>query len=66
MDNLSDICVAVKEGIIESTASTIPRMQGAMSILMLWQASIGGETPQTVDTGILIVTPANAAEFITN
>ena len=66
MDNLSDICVAVKEGVIESTASTIPRMQGAMSVLMMWQASIGGETPQTVDTGILIVTPANADEFITN
>ena len=66
MDNLSDICVAVKEGVIESTASTIPRMQGAMSILMLWQASIGGETPQMVDTGILIVTQENADEFITN
>ena len=66
MDNLSDICVSVKEGIIESTASTIPRMQGAMSVLMLWQATIGGELPQTVDTGILIVTKDNADEFITN
>ncbi len=45
--------------------ATIPRMQGAMAVLMLWQASLGQPIPRFVDTGIEVVTAANAAEYLT-
>ena len=45
MDGIRPILEAIKEGIIESSVSTIPRMQGSMSILMLWQASLGIQIP---------------------
>ncbi|MFM7132712.1 MAG: sugar ABC transporter substrate-binding protein, partial [Planctomycetota bacterium] len=54
----------VKEGVIDSSSSTIPRLQGSMSILMLWQASIGLRTPQSVDTGIDLITQDNVDAFL--
>jgi ribose transport system substrate-binding protein len=39
-------------------------MQGSMSILMLWQASLGVPIPQRLDTGIDLITPANVDSFL--
>lgn len=64
MDSLAPIAQQVKDGVLESTAATIPKMQGSMSILMLWQAALGMEIPKTVDTGIDIVTKENADQYI--
>jgi ribose transport system substrate-binding protein len=64
MDGIKPILQAIKEGILESSSSTIPRMQGSMSILMLWQASLGIQIPQTIDTGIDIITQENVDEFL--
>jgi ribose transport system substrate-binding protein len=64
IDGIRPILEAVKEGILESSASTIPAMQGSMSILMLWQASLGMPIPQRVDTGIDLITPENVASFL--
>lgn len=64
MDGIRPILEAVKEGILESSASTIPAMQGSMSILMLWQASLGVPIPQRIDTGIDLITPENVASFL--
>ena len=64
MDGIRPILEAVKEGILESSASTIPVMQGSMSILMLWQASLGVPIPQRIDTGIDLITPANVESFL--
>ena len=64
IDGIRPILDAVKEGIIESSAATIPAMQGSMSILMLWQASLGMPIPQRVDTGIDLITPENVESFL--
>ncbi|NTU88694.1 MAG: sugar ABC transporter substrate-binding protein [Actinobacteria bacterium] len=64
MDGIKPILEAIKEGVLDSSASTIPRMQGAMSILMLWQASIGVIIPKMIDTGIDVITRDNVDDFI--
>jgi ribose transport system substrate-binding protein len=64
MDGIRPILEAVKAGILESSASTIPTMQGSMSILMLWQTSLGVPIPQRVDTGIDLITPENVDSFL--
>lgn len=56
MDGIKLILDAIKEGVIESSSATIPKMQGSMSVLMLWQASLGVKMPQAVDTGIDLIT----------
>lgn len=56
MDGIKPILDAIKEGVIESSSATIPKMQGSMSVLMLWQASLGVQMPQAVDTGIDLIT----------
>lgn len=66
MDGIRPILEAVKEGIIESSAATIPAMQGSMSILMLWQASLGVPIPQRIDTGIDLITAGNVDTFLVN
>jgi len=64
MDGIRPILEAVKAGVLESSASTMPAMQGSMSILMLWQASLGVPIPQRVDTGIDLITPGNVDSFL--
>jgi ribose transport system substrate-binding protein len=64
MDSIRPILEAVKEGILESSAATIPTMQGSMSILMLWQASLGVPIPQRIDTGIDLITRENVDSFL--
>ena len=58
MDSIRPILEAIKEGVIDSSSATIPVMQGSMSVLMLWQASIGVRIPQAIDTGIEVITQA--------
>lgn len=64
MDGIKPILEAIKEGILESSASTIPRMQGSMSILMLWQASLGVQIPRKIDTGIDVINRENVDYFL--
>lgn len=64
MDSIGPIATAVAEGVLESSVATMPRMQGAMAVLMLWQATLGQPTPRYVDTGIDVVTSANASDFL--
>ncbi len=64
MDGIKPILEAIKEGIIESSVSTIPRMQGSMSILMLWQSTLGVQIPRMIDTGIDVITPENVDNFL--
>lgn len=49
---------------IDSSAATIPRIQGSMSILMLWQASLGVRLPQAIDTGIDVITQDNVDRYL--
>jgi ribose transport system substrate-binding protein len=64
MDGIRPILEAVKEGILESSSATIPRLQGSMSIVMLWQASLGMQIPRRVDTGIDVITGDNVDSFL--
>jgi len=64
MDGIKPILDAIKEGIIDSSSSTKPRMQGSMSILLLWQASLGMQIPQAIDTGIDIITQDNVDQYL--
>jgi ribose transport system substrate-binding protein len=64
MDGIRPILEAIKEGILESSSSTIPRMQGSMSILMLWQASLGVQIPRRIDTGIDVISRENVDRFL--
>lgn len=64
MDSIRPIAAAVADGVLESSVATIPRMQGAMAVLMLWQASLGLPVPRYVDTGIDVVTADNAQDFL--
>ena len=64
MDGIKPILDAIKEGVIESSSATIPKMQGSMSVLMLWQASLGVKMPQAVDTGIDLITQDNVDIYL--
>jgi ribose transport system substrate-binding protein len=66
MDSLHDEVMMVKEGIIDGLSATKPREQGALAVLMLYQAAIGGRTPYWVDTGIDVITKANVDEWLRN
>jgi ribose transport system substrate-binding protein len=64
MDGIRPILDAIKQGVIDSSSATIPRMQGSMSILMLWQATLGVQIPQAVDTGIDVITRDNVDRYL--
>ncbi|MDH3876127.1 MAG: hypothetical protein OET07_18450, partial [Desulfobacteraceae bacterium] len=64
MDGIKPILDAIKEGVIESSSATIPKMQGSMSVLMLWQASLGVQMPQAIDTGIDVITQENVDIYL--
>ena len=63
MDGITPILNAIKEGVIDASSATIPRMQGSMSVLMLWQASLGVQIPQAIDTGIDVITQENVDRY---
>lgn len=64
MDGIRPILDAIKEGVIDASSATKPRMQGSMSILMLWQASLGVPLPQAIDTGIAVITQDNVDSYL--
>ena len=64
MDAIKPILDAIKQGVIDSSSATIPKMQGSMSVLMLWQASLGVQMPQAIDTGIDVITQENVDRYL--
>ena len=64
MDGINPILEAIKAGVIDASSATIPKMQGSMSILMLWQASLGVPIPQSIDTGIEVITQENVDAYL--
>lgn len=64
LENLIEMLEYIKSGTMDSTSSTKPQMQGAMCVMMLFNAYMGGEMPQFVDTGILYVDSDNVDEWI--
>lgn len=64
MDGIKPILDAIKQGVIDSSSASIPKMQGSMSVLMLWQASLGVQMPQAIDTGIDVITQENVDRYL--
>jgi ribose transport system substrate-binding protein len=64
MDGIKPILEAIRDGVIEASSSTKPRVQGSMSILMLWQAGLGVRLPRAIDTGIDVITRDNVGDFL--
>jgi ribose transport system substrate-binding protein len=64
MDNLIEVLNFVKSGTMHATSSTMPQMQGAMSVQMLWLTSLGVEVPALVDTGVAFIDAENVDEWI--
>lgn len=65
MDGIEPILHEIKAGVLDSSAATIPGMQGSMALLMLWQACHGIRIPQRIDTGIDLITADNVDDFLT-
>ncbi|MDR1468783.1 MAG: substrate-binding domain-containing protein [Spirochaetaceae bacterium] len=59
LEDLPEMIAIVKDGTMTAASCTIPRVQGSMSVLMMWQASLGVQIPKFVDTGIAFLTPEN-------
>ena len=66
MDGIKPILDAIKEGVIDSSSATMPRMQGAMAVLMLWQAALGLPLPRVIDTGIDVITQENVDRYLSH
>lgn len=64
MDAIKPILDAIKQGVIDSSSATIPKMQGSMSVLMLWQAALGVQIPQAIDTGIDVITQETVDRYL--
>jgi len=64
MDGIRPILDEIKAGVLNSSAATIPTLQGSMALLMLWQASHGMRVPQKIDTGIDLITADNVDAFL--
>lgn len=64
MDSLKPILETIRDGVLDSTSATVPQVQGSMSILMLWQSTLGIIIPKTVDTGIDVITKDNVAKYL--
>ena len=64
MDGIKPILIAIKDGVINSSAASNPKMQGSMSILMLWQAFLGICTPRIIDTGVELITQENIDRYL--
>lgn len=64
MDGIKPILIEIKDGVINSSVASLPKMQGSMSILMLWQATLGISTPPLIDTGVELITQENIDRYL--
>ena len=56
MDDLNQLVELIADGVVDSSSSTKPKMQGSWSVISLYISVLGIATPQEIDTGIAIVT----------
>jgi len=62
-DDLPQMIELIKSGVVDSSTSTKPRMQGYWSVISLWQATLGVNMPKHIDTGIGIITRRMAEDY---
>ena len=63
LDSLDQLLVLIKEGVVESSSSTKPYLQGAWAVLAMWMQALGQPTPKWIDTGIAIITQDNVDTY---
>jgi ribose transport system substrate-binding protein len=56
LDDLDQLLELIKEGVVDSSSSTKPKMQGMYAVLCLWMQNLGMPTPKVIDTGFAIIT----------
>jgi ribose transport system substrate-binding protein len=61
--DLPQIVELIKEGVMESSATNKPMMDGYWSVLAMWQAGMGVNMPKRIDTGIVLVTKDMAQNY---
>lgn len=64
MDGIRPILEAIRDGVIDSSSATKPRMQGSMAVLLLWQSALGMQLPRSIDTGIDLITRENVGDYL--
>ena len=50
-------------GTIQGISSTLPQMQGAYSVLLMWQGANGMDVPAVIDTGIAFIDETNIEQW---
>ncbi|ABC22166.1 substrate-binding domain-containing protein [Rhodospirillum rubrum] len=62
LDDLPDLLALIKEGVVDSSSSTKPEMQGYWAVIATWQKAMGMPTPKYIDTGIAVITKESLAK----
>jgi ribose transport system substrate-binding protein len=56
LDDLNQLLQLIDEGVVDSSVSTKPKMQGYWAVLALWQKATGANLPDRIDTGTVTIT----------
>lgn len=64
LDDLNQLLDLIDQGVVDSSSSTKPNMQGAWTVLALWLKANDQPLPKTIDTGIAIITRDNLDTYI--
>lgn len=63
LDNLDQLFDLIEEGVVDSSSSTKPEMQGAWAVLALYMQAKGQPLPKWIDTGIAVITRDNLDQY---
>jgi ribose transport system substrate-binding protein len=56
IDDLDPLLELIRQGVVDSSASTKPHLQGSWAVTALWLARLGRPLPAVIDTGIAHIT----------
>lgn len=65
IDDLDPLLELIREGVVDSSASTKPHLQGSWAVMGLWMARLGRPLPAVIDTGIAHITRENLDSYHT-
>jgi ribose transport system substrate-binding protein len=63
LDNMKDLVQMIKDGVVDSSSSTKPEVQGYWAVIAAWQQTLGAKMPKTIDTGIAVITKSNVNQY---
>jgi ribose transport system substrate-binding protein len=65
IDDLDPLLELIRQGVVDSSASTKPYLQGSWAVTALWMARLGRPLPAGIDTGIAQITRDNLDRYHT-